>query len=715
MNINFGMDNFYVRYLKRFLNSEFQQTNTVLGAFDKEDQKLLIQYLNLPNVATMGEATKGIEQKFPRLNDLFTMRMKDGSAIWTAKEISLEASEYIMTIIDSLEEYCKSIGWYVKSTYEWVDLTKDINNDNVVDTLDKEILENIIYHGTEYPEDIKRKADINLDGIVDLKDLQLMESYITGEKPYIEVAMSNRKNYFPNKDMLVFVNQFDGTFLYNYAIRDGVGVDDIPHKNSSGDYKVALYECKPNQKITIAHNNSRSTRLVIGSSSARLKQDVTNFMLENVQEVTLNRGDHFEYQTSGSETGTYDARWVVIQCPSHYGNLSGDTQNTITIELGDINFDGKIDMEDYKLISYYTATGPGSEELHWEATPRQLAAMDIYKDGIIDNRCAVAVWDYIHGTWPGPSLGLHDYTYSVPSDYKDVDNVSNLLIIDGWYDEEVGIPYLDFAEDSWIIHEKFFNYLLNMAVTKYSNSENITFVQSLLKEWYRGSIYNKKLFYPGYYSDEMRNILSEYQHSKVEYTYGDLSRNGKLDEDDLTIMREYLYGVNELMSNCPITLQELRDYLDGVIQLTGDKLEWADVNRDGVIDEKDYVMLKLYRGDEELLTKILSYINGQGTLDSIEESCADVNKDGKVDIDDYNILSNYPRALNGLQQTYADVNHDNTIDITDYAILKSNVDGVSESLKVYHVKFALGWYDVQTEFLLEQDVNLAETISEVSK
>ena len=38
MNIKFGMDNFYVRYLKRFLHQELNQdSNNILGKFDKKD------------------------------------------------------------------------------------------------------------------------------------------------------------------------------------------------------------------------------------------------------------------------------------------------------------------------------------------------------------------------------------------------------------------------------------------------------------------------------------------------------------------------------------------------------------------------------------------------------------------------------------------------------------------------------------------------------
>ena len=68
MNIKFGMDNFYVRYLKRFLANELSQTNRVLGPFDKTDLSSLIKYLNLPNVQNMFVVRDKIQEQFPQLD-----------------------------------------------------------------------------------------------------------------------------------------------------------------------------------------------------------------------------------------------------------------------------------------------------------------------------------------------------------------------------------------------------------------------------------------------------------------------------------------------------------------------------------------------------------------------------------------------------------------------------------------------------------------------
>ena len=63
MNIKFGMDNFYVRYLKRFLNHELDIPTSLLGSFSKNDLQQVIKYLNLPNVKSMFEVQKEIQQQ----------------------------------------------------------------------------------------------------------------------------------------------------------------------------------------------------------------------------------------------------------------------------------------------------------------------------------------------------------------------------------------------------------------------------------------------------------------------------------------------------------------------------------------------------------------------------------------------------------------------------------------------------------------------------
>ena len=184
MNIKFGDDNFYVKYLKRFLNNEMSQTNTILGKFDKNDLELLIKYLNLPNVEDMFSVYKKIVIEFPELNKLFNYKYKDNMIQWTAKEISSEVSEFIINNLDKIKEFCASVGWEVSDLNEWIDLSKDINQDGKVDELDRQILNNIVFNQAVYDENITKRADLNLDGLINELDINELDNYIISNKLY---------------------------------------------------------------------------------------------------------------------------------------------------------------------------------------------------------------------------------------------------------------------------------------------------------------------------------------------------------------------------------------------------------------------------------------------------------------------------------------------------------------------------------------------------
>ena len=124
----------------------------------------------------------------------------------------------------------------------------------------------------------------------------------------------------------------------------------------------------------------------------------------------------------------------------------------------------------------------------------------------------------------------------------------------------------------------------------------------------------------------------------------------------------------------------------------------------------------LYKGDKTLCTKVRDYLDSKGTLTPDEMELADLDNDGEVTEDDYDILLNqYPRHLSSEQRTRANINHNSIIDTSCYYILEANVNGTSDSLITYLLPFSLGWYDMDTEFYMEQQFNAYETISEVSK
>ena len=675
MNIKFGMDNFYVRYLKKFLNQELGTPSALLGAFDKNDLKQLITYLNLPNVKTMFEVQKEIAQQFPELDSLFGKKLKDNDILYTSINIDAQTSEFLKKNIDKIRDFCESVGWELISIMDWVDLSKDINNDGSVDREDRQILSNII-NGQHYDDITLRRADLNLDGFVNSTDLSILDNYLSTGKLTLEIKQTNRKNYFPNKDMLIFVNQFDGTFLYNCAFRDTDGYDDYIHTNEF--YKIGLYECTPGQKITISHNSPQPVHLVIGSSPATLKSNVTEFMLNNVIEIDLKSGDYVQYTCSSREDGTgFDAHYVCIQCPSNYGNLSGQKTTTLMLDTGDINFDGKIDMEDYHLLARYTASGPSADSYKWEPTAKQLAVMNVRKDETspgVDIRDAQYLYRFIQGDPAIPSLGYTYFDITENSDYEMGDNVENLLIIDGHYDTETNIPFMEFVTDGWVIHEKFFNYLLGMAIHNYSTSSDITYLQKLLQEYYPNHVYDPNFFYPGRYNDDMRNLLKKYQIEKISYTTGDLNKDNMLTTADLQLLRSYLDDSADYT--------KVQKYIDNPEQnpLTEEEILRLDRNGDGIINTLDLNIL-----NEELTDNYSPQLRSR----------ADINGDGYTDESDYVALKNI-------------------IEYGSTTIIQNGIERKID-LKNYDITFILGWLDVQTEALIETDYNPYGLISEVSK
>lgn len=682
MNIKFGMDNFYVRYLKRFLNYELDTPTSLLGKFSKNDLKQVIKYLNLPNVKSMFEVQKEIKIKFPELENLFNFKLKDDYIIYTSKNINKSTSEFIQQNIDNIKDYCESVGWEISYINDWVDLSKDINGDGSIDAIDKQIISNIINgNSKKYSDDIIKKADINLDGFVTQADLYIIDNYINNNKLTLIIQQSSRKNYFPNKDMLVFINQFDGTFLYNWAISNNTGDnrDDMPHPDYSGAYKIALYECVPGQKLTIAHNSTQPVNLVIGGSRAHLKSDIGNFELSNIVNVTLRAGESIQYTCTSSSDGTGpDVHFLCIECPSNHGGLEGSETKTLQLDTGDINFDGRIDMEDYHLLARYTATGPGSEKYKWTPTAKQLAVMNCRKDETdpdISVKDAEYLYRFIMGDPKIPSLGFSYYDIEVSKDYDNVANVTNLLIIDGHYDSEVNIPFMEFITDDWVIHDKFFNYLFGIAITPYSNTDNIAYLQDLLKAYYPEYIYNNDYFQTGIYTDNMKNLLKQYQAQRVSYTTGDLNKDNNLDYADLELLSNYI----DDSSNYTLVQKYLAD--PTLYPLTEEQILQLDQDGDKEITKTDLDILNtdLVRKYSELL-----------------RSRADINNDGFVDEADYLALK----------------------DIVDngYTILKDLNDNEKKiTLKNYDISFLLGYCDVQTEAILEKDLNSMGLISEVSK
>lgn len=380
-------------------------------------------------------------------------------------------------------------------------------------------------------------------------------------------------------------------------------------------------------------------------------------------------GEGLQYTCSGKDfDGEADANWVCIECPSNYNKLERPSTKTLELDVGDINFDGKIDMEDYTLLARYTYEGPDEDKYHWTPTPKQLAVMNCCTNTEkdlkeINVKDAEYLYRYIHNDPYIVDLGTVTYDIEAGNDFDSIAEIDNFLIIDGHYDNLVNIPYLDFVTDDWVIHEKFFNYLFNMAVHKYSNQDDIDYVQKLLKAIYPGLKYDRIVFQRGFYNDYVRELVRIYQWNQVNYVTGDLNKDNKIDSKDLEILRNY---IDDLADYNKVVNYILNPEL---YPLTDEEIIRLDTNEDGIIDETDRA----------------------------------------------NIKNDMDTKYSPLMIERMDINKDSVINEYDYKLLQDEVTGITHNLSNLDITFNLGWLDVQTEKLLEDDINSMGDISEVSK
>ncbi len=139
-------------------------------------------------------------------------------------------------------------------------------------------------------------------------------------------------------------------------------------------------------------------------------------------------------------------------------------------------------------------------------------------------------------------------------------------------------------------------------------------------------------------------------------------------------------------------------------------------SRDNKLDNIDLQLLREYLDDATDYNLVLDYLAGKIELTPAQIKQLDKNQDGKINKADEKILKEaLDDKYSPIFRVRADVNQDGYINEEDYKLLEKEVKGESTKLRQFQIPFMLGWYDVQTEALFESDYNYNENISEVSK
>lgn len=423
MNLLYETNNYVVRYLQAFLQENYSTTVSISGIYDSVTHNSLLNYLRMPNVASVDIFQRDLKSEYPELFDYFVIYRNKDDITFVSKSNNDETKEYMNNIRYDLMDYSKKYGYLVSEFTNY-------NNSDV-------------------------------------------------DKLRIVIKSSGRENVFPNKDMLCMINAFTNDYMYGMAIRDGVGQDDIIH--TSDHYKVAVIPSEPNKEYTIAHGYTQVTPIVIASSQFYV-DDLRkgDLRVDEVLQLDLGANNGVKYTTSST------CKNLLVQMP-YAGSIldGGSTSIRVPVLLGDLNLNGVVDQTDRDILASGLDPETGSAIREFKGAQFVAANMDmihvdeVTREQIIDNWDLAMLDDYLEGKIS--SLGVGYYDQIVTGDQGDL---NKLLVVEGSYPDDIHIPVEDFSDSPWAVHDKFLNFLLKMAINPYSDTDDIATYQRLFKSLY---------------------------------------------------------------------------------------------------------------------------------------------------------------------------------------------------------------------------------------
>lgn len=452
MHINFDDEGLIVNSIQLFLKENLNVTLNLSGVWDTDTHEALIQYLQLPNTYDIYEFRTAISNKFTYRQTRAPYSLVDGGGIINFEFESTPYSILLYTKptsqsyengllfisqhIEELNEFAKSCGWSV-SRYSSFGSGEDVSG--------------------------KIRAEILLE-----------KTGVT--------------NYFPHKEVMPMVNLFRGTYLYNQCFIGNVNeyTDKMQHNTK---YKIAVIPCAPGDTFTITHGYSMACEMAFGFTDATIKElknngaDVSNVVsrLENSLKGPVKSGswDYYEIPEDSN------ARYLLVQMPYREDLISHETEIT-KILLGDVNLDGVVDQSDVDMLNEYVTLIEEGKVVTQPFNEKQLIAANVTRNVDIEGKPVISREDVTYlqiAVTNGDSLGTVEYTNAarVPSSEKD-----RLLVMSGEQalQDELNVPVNLFSVEPWAVHSKFIEYFLGRVIHKYSDIEDISWLQENIRHIY---------------------------------------------------------------------------------------------------------------------------------------------------------------------------------------------------------------------------------------
>lgn len=343
----------------------------------------------------------------------------------------------------------------------------------------------------------------------------------------------------------------------------------------------------------------------------------------------------------------------VIQLSNLDTSLLSDLTNTKKeISYGDVNEDGKMDVDDVTLVEKYLKSDSKLDDLQKNVADvdgdKEVTAIDVE---IMQKKIAGKI-----SAFPVEDASVKLYTYGDVNEDNAI-NIDDVTLIQKYTNQEESLLELQ---------------------KKAADVNGDSKVDMLDAEIIQKKIAGKISDFP-------------IEDSKVEaYKLGDVNEDGKIDVNDATLIKEYLNGKAELSE-----LQKKAADVNGDNKITNDDVDMlqkkianliadltaqtkdvntgisGDVNGDGILDINDATLIQKY------VAGLISFTDSQKKL-------ADVDGDGKITALDAEVIqkkivgkiSDLP-IQNSSVKTYTlgDVNEDKSVNINDVTSVLKYLNG----------------------------------------